>query len=81
VSDFIGRPFTHICGAVPTSMTHRILRSHSRSFSKKIQQTAALADDLDRFIAARPIRARRAGPAKHLLRWTKRNPVIPRNGE
>jgi serine/threonine protein kinase/Tfp pilus assembly protein PilF len=68
----------------PRDLNHRIppdleiicLKCLEKDPSARYKSAAALADDLDRFVAGRPILARRAGPVKHFLRWTKRNPVI-----
>ena len=68
----------------PRDLNHRIpsdleticLKCLEKDPSARYTCAAALADDLDRFVAGRPILARRAGPVKHFLRWTKRNPVI-----
>src|SRR5262249_33718327 len=35
-----------------------------------------LADDLDRFLAGRPIMARRATRVEQLARWCRRNPLV-----
>lgn len=36
---------------------------------------ADLADDLQRYLDGRPIRARAQGPAQHALRWARKNPA------
>ncbi len=43
---------------------------------KRYASAAGLADDLQRYLDHRPIRARRAGPLEQLVRWGRRNPMI-----
>jgi WD40 repeat protein/tRNA A-37 threonylcarbamoyl transferase component Bud32 len=43
--------------------------------SRRYSSAAALAEDLDNWLAGRPINARPAGAAEKLWRWCRRNPV------
>jgi serine/threonine protein kinase/cytochrome c-type biogenesis protein CcmH/NrfG len=61
---------------IPRDLETICLKCLEKNPSARYLSAGALADDLERFLTARPICARRAGPAKHLLRWTKRNPVV-----
>jgi serine/threonine protein kinase len=43
---------------------------------KRYGSALALAEDLERWCAGRPIAARPSGPAKKLVKWAKRNPTL-----
>jgi serine/threonine-protein kinase len=42
---------------------------------KRYESAAALALDLERWLRDEPVRARRAGPAERLVKWTRRHPA------
>jgi hypothetical protein len=43
---------------------------------KRYGSALALAEDLERWCAGRPIEARPSGPARRLVKWAKRNPTL-----
>jgi serine/threonine-protein kinase len=61
---------------VPPDLETICLKCLEKTPAARYGSSVALADDLERYLAGRAIHARRAGPAKHFIRWTKRNPVI-----
>jgi len=62
-----------VCRNIPRDLETIILKAISHDASQRYQSAALLADDLDRFLADRPIRARRVGPVERLGRWCRRN--------
>lgn len=50
-----------------------ILKSVSKDPRTRYQTAEEMADDLQRFIQDRPIRARRVSPAERLVRWSRQN--------
>ncbi len=60
---------------VPRDLETIVLKAMARDPSHRYETAAELADDLRRFLAGRPIRARRAGEAEKFVRWCRRNPA------
>src|SRR5262249_42652945 len=61
---------------VPRDLETIVLKAIAREPERRYQTAGDLADDLHRFLADRPIRARRISRAERVLRWCKRNPLM-----
>lgn len=60
---------------LPKDLTTIITVCLDKDKDRRYATMAALADDLGRFLAHEPIRARPAGPLLRMKRWAQRNPV------
>ena len=60
---------------IPRDLETVIHKAIERNPGHRYQTAALLAEDLQRFIEDRPIRARRIGEAERFARWCRRNPV------
>lgn len=69
------RPRT-INRAIPRDLETIVLKAISREPARRYQTAEELAGDLRRFLADRPILARRTTSLGHACRWCRRNPAL-----
>jgi serine/threonine protein kinase len=65
-----------IVPGVPRDLETIVLKAIAEEPGRRYANSAALAEDLERFLEDRPILARRATPIEHLWRWCRRNPAV-----
>ena len=63
-------------GAVPRDLETIVHKAIAREPAQRYATAGALAEDLQRFLEDRPIRARRVSAAERAWRWCKRNPAV-----
>jgi serine/threonine protein kinase len=61
---------------VPRDLETIVLKAIAQEPARRYQTAGDLAEDLHRFLAYLPIRARRTSRAERFLRWCRRNPVV-----
>jgi serine/threonine protein kinase/WD40 repeat protein len=61
---------------LPRDLETIILKAMAKRPADRYQDAADLAEDLRRCQRGEPIRARRIGPVRRLVRWSRRNPVV-----
>jgi hypothetical protein len=62
--------------AIPRDLETIVLKATARDPAQRYQTPGELADDLQRFLEDRPIRARRLGALARGWRWCRRNPAV-----
>lgn len=61
---------------IPADLETICLKCLEKSPGQRYGSAAELADDLARYLASHPIRARPVGPVGRLLRWRRRQPTL-----
>ena len=61
---------------IPRDLETIVLKAMDKDAERRYPSAEAMAEDLRRFLADEPIRARRASAAERYARWARRNPAI-----
>ena len=69
-------PLRHLDRRVPRDLETIVLKSLAKEPGERYSTAGQLAEDLRRFVAGRPILARRSSAIERSWRWGKRNPVL-----
>jgi WD40 repeat protein/tetratricopeptide (TPR) repeat protein len=62
--------------AIPRDLETIVLKATERDPVRRYRTPGALAEDLQRFLEDKPIRARQVGRGERLWRWCRRNPAL-----
>src|SRR5262249_22764942 len=63
-------------GRIPRDLETIVLTAIDKDPARRYATADTMADDLRRFLADEPIRARQASAAERYWRWARRNPII-----
>jgi tRNA A-37 threonylcarbamoyl transferase component Bud32 len=74
------RPPRRLNDNIPRDLETVTLKAMSKEPGRRYATAAALADDLRRFLAGRPIVARPVGQLERAAKWVRRNPVLAAMG-
>src|SRR5262249_31094713 len=61
---------------IPLDLDTIVVKAIDKDPRRRYQSADELAEDLQRFVADEPIKARRIGMAERLARWCRRNPAL-----
>jgi WD40 repeat protein len=61
---------------IPRDLETIVLKALAKEPARRYQAAADLAEDLRRYLADRPVRARRSSAAERVWRWCRRNPAV-----
>jgi serine/threonine protein kinase len=70
------RPLRRCNPAIPADLETICLKAMAKDPGDRYQTAEGLAEDLRRFLAGQPIRARPLSPVERLWRWSRRNPLV-----
>ncbi len=62
--------------AIPNDLETVVLKSLAKNPSERYESTAALAEDLQRFLDRKPVLAKRPTTLQRINSWSRRNPAI-----
>ncbi len=74
------RPPRSFAPSVPAELETVVLKALRKEPSERYQSAQELADDLQRFLDNRPIRARRPSPMELVRKWLRRHPSVAAAG-
>jgi serine/threonine protein kinase/WD40 repeat protein len=69
-------PPRQLDGRIPRDLETVVLKCLAKEPGERYPSAEAVAEDLQRFLADRPIRARRSSAAERAWRWCRRNPAV-----
>jgi tetratricopeptide (TPR) repeat protein len=69
-------PPRRLNGRIPRDLETICLTCLEKSPSRRYRTAEAVADDLQRWLEGRPIKARRISPPGHAWRWCRRHPAV-----
>jgi WD40 repeat protein/tRNA A-37 threonylcarbamoyl transferase component Bud32 len=69
-------PPRKVVPGLPRDLELICLKCLGKEPHRRYPTAAALADDLNRFLAGQPVSVRPAGPGERLLKWARRNPTV-----
>jgi eukaryotic-like serine/threonine-protein kinase len=70
------RPLRQVDATVPRDLVTIVHTAFARDPKDRYATAADLRDELERFLADRPIRSRPVSPPERYWRWCKRNPIL-----